>query len=105
MLCPLARGPSATPPVSTPFDCTYNMVTVVSCFSDRHATSSRDNHVEFCRRTQATHCEEPISSSADSLELGVLFKYQMVSDRLSQAAENEVLIFATENALFVRFED
>ena len=81
------------------------MVTVVSCFSDRHATSSRDNHVEFCRRTQATHCEEPISSSADSLELGVLFKYQMVSDRLSQAAENEVLIFATENALFVRFED
>ncbi|VXB32349.1 Large exoprotein involved in heme utilization or adhesion [Burkholderia sp. 8Y] len=81
------------------------MVTLVSCFSDRRATSSRDNHAEFCRRTQAVHCDESRSSSADSLELGVLFKYQMISDRLAQAAEGEIVIFATENALFIRFED
>ncbi len=81
------------------------MVTLVSCFSDRRATSSRDNHAEFCRRTQAAHYDESMSSSVDSLELGVLFKYQMISDRLARTAEGEVVIFATENALFVRFED
>lgn len=81
------------------------MVTLISCFSDRHATYSRDNHAAFCRHTRAVHRGEPISSSADSLELGVLFKYQMISDRLAQAAEGELLIFATENALFVRFAD
>ncbi|MFM0049043.1 glycosyltransferase family protein [Caballeronia grimmiae] len=81
------------------------MVTLHSCFSSRHAIHSRDNHVEFCRRTHAVFVEELISSSADSLELGVLFKYQMISDRLARAADGEILIFATEHALFVRFED
>ncbi|WP_244817234.1 hypothetical protein [Caballeronia sp. Lep1P3] len=81
------------------------MVTLISCFFDRRATSSRDNHAEFCRRTQIRHCEEPISLSAASQELAVLFKYQMISDRLAKAAEGEILIFATENALFLRFED
>ncbi|KND59542.1 Large exoprotein involved in heme utilization or adhesion [Candidatus Burkholderia verschuerenii] len=81
------------------------MVTLVSCFSDRNARFSRDNHREFCRRTHATHVNETISRSADSRELGALYKYQMVSDRLAQATEGEVVIFASENALFVRFHD
>lgn len=81
-----------------------DMVTLHSCFSDRHAIFSRDNHAEYCRRTHTAHVDECLSSSVDSPELGVLFKYQMISDRLAQAADGEILIFATENALFIRFE-
>jgi hypothetical protein len=81
------------------------MVTLVSCFSNRQARFSRDNHAEFCRRTGTRHIEDPVSACADSLELGVLFKYQMIADRLAQAEEGEVVLFASENALFVRFHD
>ncbi|SAK93744.1 galactosyl transferase GMA12/MNN10 domain protein [Caballeronia fortuita] len=81
------------------------MVTLVSCFSDRNATSSLDNHVEFCRRTHAKHRFEPISSCVESVELRTLYKYQLLSDMLREAEEGEIIVFATESALFVRFQD
>ncbi|WP_232470939.1 hypothetical protein [Caballeronia hypogeia] len=64
-----------------------------------------DNHLEYCRRTRAKHRFEPISCCVDSIELRTLYKYQLLSDVLRQAQEGEVVVFATENALFVRFHD
>ncbi|WP_321793675.1 hypothetical protein [Caballeronia sp. J97] len=81
------------------------MVTLISCFSDRNATSSLDNHAEFCRRTGAKHRFEPTSNCIGSLELRTLYKYQLLSDMLQEAEEGEVFVFATENALFIRFHD
>ncbi|MDR5797414.1 hypothetical protein QCE49_28860 [Caballeronia sp. LZ008] len=81
------------------------MVTLVSCFSDRNATSSLDNHIEYCRRANAKHRFEPISGCVDSLELRTLYKYQLLNDVLREAEEGELVIFATENALFLRFHD
>jgi hypothetical protein len=81
------------------------MVTLISCFSDRNATASLDNHAEFCRRTHVKHRFEAISNCVDSLELRTLYKYQLLSDVLREAEEGELVIFATENALFVRFHD
>jgi hypothetical protein len=87
------------------FDCQTAMVTLVSYFSDRNATSSRDNHDEYCRRMNVRHRFEAMSACVDSIELRTLYKYQLVSDMLREAEEGELVIFATENALFVRFHD
>ena len=81
------------------------MVNLISCFSNRNATSSLDNHAEYCRRTQVKHRFQPMSSCVDSIELRTLYKYQLVSDMLREAQEGELVIFATENALFIRFHD
>jgi hypothetical protein len=81
------------------------MVTLVSCFYDRNAHFSRTNHKAFCERMNVSHIDESISSCAGSHELGLLFKYQMISERLARAADGELFIFASEHALFVRFHD
>jgi len=81
------------------------MVTLVSCFSDRNAAASRDNHDEYCRRMNVKQRLEAMSSCVDSIELRALYKYQLVSDMLREAEEGELVIFATENALFLRFHD
>ncbi|SAL49508.1 galactosyl transferase GMA12/MNN10 domain protein [Caballeronia cordobensis] len=81
------------------------MTILVSCFADRNATSSLDNHVEYCRRTNVKHRFEAISRCVDSIELRTLYKYQLLSDVLRESEEGEVVIFATENALFIRFHD
>ena len=51
------------------------------------------------------HRFEPISRCVDSIELRTLYKYHLLSDVLRDAEEGELIIFATENALFVRFHD
>lgn len=81
------------------------MVTLVSCFFDRNAHESLVNHAEYCRRAGARHRFEPVAAGAASLELRIVYKYQLLCDLMVRAADNELLIFATENALFLRFND